>query len=111
MSIYENDYQGQRNQGGEVTQPREGRVARTMIEEQAVKLPSDAFLWGAGAAMLGSLAFQIFGPRPGKARLFGKAVESRAPLATFVGQWVPTLLLFGIYNKITKVAGGDRMSR
>jgi len=31
--------------------------------------------------------------------------------ANFVGQWVPTFLLFGVYNKIVKVAGHDRSDR
>jgi hypothetical protein len=29
-------------------------------------------------------------------------------LANFVGQWAPTLLIFGLYNKIVKVAGHDQ---
>jgi hypothetical protein len=28
----------------------------------------------------------------------------------FVGQWVAPFLLFGVYNKIVKVAGYDRIS-
>jgi hypothetical protein len=106
MNTY-NEYQG--TQGNEAAQQREGSVART-IERQTAKLPSDVFLWGAGIAMLGSLAFQILGPRESRG-IFGKSMPGRAPLATFVGQWVPTLLLFGIYNKIVKVAGSDRMTR
>jgi hypothetical protein len=35
----------------------------------------------------------------------------RGQLALFVGHWVPTLLLFGIYNKIVKVAESDRLAR
>ena len=35
----------------------EGVVART-IEEQTAKLPSDLFLWAAGASIVGSLALQ-----------------------------------------------------
>jgi len=27
--------------------------------------------------------------------------------AVFVGQWAPTFLLLGVYNKIVKVAGSD----
>jgi len=26
----------------------------------------------------------------------------------FVGQWAPTILILGLYNKIVKVAGSDR---
>lgn len=100
------------NQGSDEAnrrQQREGKIARA-IESQTAKLPSDIFLWAAGAAMIGSLAFQLLGPKP-RVGLFGRNVEGRAPIATFVGQWVPTLLIFGLYNKVVKVAGSDRMTR
>lgn len=74
---------------------REGPVARN-IERQTSKLPSDFFLWGALGAMGLSLAMQGTG---------------RTHRAQFIGQWVPTLLLFGVYNKIVKVAGSDRYDR
>jgi hypothetical protein len=31
--------------------------------------------------------------------------------ALFVGQWVPTLLLLGVYNKLVKQHGSDGSSR
>jgi hypothetical protein len=71
---------------------KEGPVA-TAIEEQTAKLPSDLFLWGAGAAITGSLAL----------RLFDRKKDSQ-----FVGQWVPTLLILGLYNKVVKELGHDR---
>lgn len=40
----------------------------------------------------------------------GLNAQPKAPLAMFVGQWAPTLLLLGVYNKIVKVAGSDRIS-
>ena len=100
------------SQSDEGRSQREGRVARA-IESQTAKLPSDIFMWAAGVAMIGSLAFQLIGPRPRRVGLFGmgRRIEGRAPLASFVGQWVPTLLIFGLYNKIVKVGGSDRMSR
>jgi hypothetical protein len=70
---------------------REGSIAKR-IERQTSRIPSDVFLWGALGAMGISLVLAI--ARQGKA-------------ATFVGQWVPTALLFGLYNKIVKVAGHD----
>ncbi len=70
---------------------REGKVART-IEEQTAKLPSDTFLWAAGASMAISLTLKIIG---------------RKHTALFVGQWAAPFLLLGIYNKIVKVAGSD----
>ena len=69
----------------------EGRVAR-MIEDQTAKLPSDVFLWAAGASILGSLALKVSG---------------RDHQSLFVGQWAPTLLILGLYNKLVKVAGSD----
>jgi len=70
---------------------REGTVART-IEQQTAKLPSDTFLWLAGASIATSLTLKIMG---------------RERDAVFVGQWAPTFLLLGVYNKIVKVAGSD----
>ena len=69
----------------------EGRVARR-IEEQTAKLPSDTFLWLALGSIGASLALQVFG---------------RKETSSFVGQWVPTFLILGLYNKIVKVAGHD----
>ena len=71
----------------------EGAVART-IESQTAKLPSDTCLWAAIAAMGGSLLLQSAG---------------RKPESLFVGQWVAPFLLFGIYNKLVKIAGSDRI--
>lgn len=75
------------------TQHTEGAVART-IEEQTAKLPSDLFLWAAVGA-IGVSAYLQF---------TGNEEKSR-----FVGQWVAPFLLFGVYNKLVKVAGSDRL--
>ncbi len=29
-------------------------------------------------------------------------------VSNFIGQWAPTLLVLGLYNKLVKVAGHDR---
>ncbi len=83
---------GQQEDG--LRQHSEGIVART-IEQQTAKLPSDVFLWAA----VGSIGVSAL------LQLKGKQKES-----LFVGQWVSPLLLFGVYNKIVKVAGSDRSS-
>ena len=70
---------------------RESNVARG-IEQQTAKLPSDMFLWAALAAMGTSAALQISG---------------RKQVSTFIGEWVPTLLIFGLYNKMVKLLGSD----
>ena len=73
----------------------EGRVART-IEEQTAKLPSDTFLWAAGASIAASATLQLMGNRHA---------------SVFVGQWAPTLLLLGLYNKLVKQLGSDFADR
>jgi hypothetical protein len=72
--------------------PTEGRVAAA-IEKRTARLPSDVFLWTALGSMAGSLVL---------------ALSGKQKLANFVGQWVPTMLIFGLYNKIVKVAGHDQ---
>ena len=70
----------------------EGTVAKT-IEQQTAKLPSDTFLWMAVGAMTASATLQVMGNRH---------------VSLFVGQWAPTFLLFGLYNKLVKQLGSDR---
>ena len=82
----------------------EGPIARS-IEKQTAKLPSDLFLWAAGASIIGSLALQAM--KPSRSAFFTGARRS-GELSTFVGQWAPTLLLLGLYNKVVKLAGSDR---
>lgn len=69
----------------------EGVVAKT-IEQQTARLPSDTFLWLAGGSIAASLTL----------KLMGKDHESM-----FVGQWAPTFLVLGLYNKIVKLMGSD----
>jgi hypothetical protein len=69
----------------------EGKVA-TAIERQTAKLPSDTFLWAAGGSIGVSLLLKMTG---------------RDHAALFVGQWAPTFLLLGLYNKLVKMIGTD----
>ena len=73
----------------------EGTVARS-IEEQTAKLPSDTFLWAAGVSIAASAALQLMGNRQA---------------SVFVGQWAPTLLILGLYNKLVKQLGSDATDR
>ena len=70
---------------------REGRIART-IEDQTSQLPSDLFLWLAGGSIAGSLTLHMLGKKED---------------ALFVGQWAPTFLLLGLYNKMVKQHGSE----
>jgi hypothetical protein len=69
----------------------EGGVTK-MIESQTSKVPSGAYLTGAIAAMVGSWVLMLFGQRN---------------VANFVGQWVPTILIIGLYNKLVKLEGSN----
>ncbi|GAA4424922.1 hypothetical protein GCM10023188_05330 [Pontibacter saemangeumensis] len=73
---------------------REGPVA-SIIEEQTAKIPSDVYLWAAIGSIAASLAFKIM---------------KQEKNALFVGQWAPTFLLLGNYNKMVKLLGHDSKS-
>ena len=70
---------------------REGTIART-IEQQTAKLPSDLFLWAAVGSITASLVLMLTG---------------NAKKANFVGQWAPTFLTLGMYNKLVKLHGSE----
>jgi len=74
---------------------REGKVAR-FIEEQTAKLPSDLFLWASLTSMATSLTLKIM---------------KKDDMSLFVGQWAPSLLILGLYNKLVKVEGHDAVEK
>lgn len=74
---------------------KEGPIARK-IETKTAQLPSDVWLWASVGSMLVSLGLQMSGNKKTK------------HVSNFIGQWAPTLLVLGLYNKIVKVAGHDR---
>ena len=39
------------------------------------------------------------------------AQAMKSTVADFIGQWAPTFLLLGLYNKIVKLEGNDRFNR
>lgn len=64
----------------------EGTAAST-IEQPVVKLPTNAFFWAAAGSIATSLALRMMGQRDA---------------SLFVGQWAPTFLILGVYNKLAK---------
>lgn len=78
--------------------PREDMVTKT-IERQTARIPSVGWLGLAIGSMALSAAFEVF------------TGKHRKDPAAFVGLWVPTFLLFGIYNKLVKLEGSDRFSK
>lgn len=70
---------------------KEGHTTKT-IESYTSELPSGSFLSVAIGAMALSLLLMLTG---------------RRNLANFVGQWAPTILILGLYNKLVKVEGSE----
>jgi hypothetical protein len=70
---------------------REDQVTKT-IESQTEAIPSVAFLGLAIGAMALSWIFLATG---------------RRNIANFIGQWAPTLLIMGVYNKLVKQRGSE----
>lgn len=70
---------------------KEGKVAK-MLEKETAEIPSDVYLWAAVGSMALSLA--LFCTRNKHASLF-------------FGQWAPSFLIIGLYNKLVKVEGHD----
>lgn len=73
----------------------EGIVART-LEEHTAKLPSDIWLWAALGSMGLALALHA---------------RDRKHESLLVGQWAAPFLLVGLYNKLVKIGGSDRVRR
>jgi hypothetical protein len=69
-----------------------GKTMRA-IEHTASSIPSSTFFMLAGGAVVGAIALKAMG---------------RNEAANFVGEWVPTILMLGLYNKIAKLFSGDR---
>jgi len=76
---------------------KEGGMTKA-IEQQTAKIPSIGFLGLALGSMAISMGLELFSGR-------------RRDPANFVGLWVPTFLLLGIYNKLVKLEGSDRQDK
>ncbi len=72
-------------------QHEEGGLTKA-IEYYTSQVPSGTYLSLAVGSMGLSLALRLTGQKQA---------------ANFVGQWVPTILILGLYNKIVKVEGSE----
>lgn len=72
-------------------QHREGEITKA-IEHYTSQVPSGTYLSLAVGAIGLSLGLQLLG---------------RKHASEFVGQWVPTILILGLYNKLVKLEGSD----
>jgi hypothetical protein len=90
------DYQTS-SDNGEVFRPAptEDQFTKT-IETYTASIPSSGFLAVAVGAMAVSFVCQVTG---------------RGKWGNFIGQWVPTWLIIGLYNKIVKLEGHDHADR
>src|SRR4051812_24894194 len=73
-------------EGGDHVMKNEG-MTTSMVECETRKIPSITFLGLAFAAMGTSALLMLFGKKQ---------------TANFIGQWVPSILVLGTYNKIAK---------
>ena len=85
---------GQALKNGDVKHT-EGQVAKT-IEKYTAAVPSDVYLWTA----LGTMALSL-----------GLFIAGRKHSSMFFGQWAPSILIMGLYNKLVKVEGHDKEDR
>ncbi|EYF02026.1 hypothetical protein [Chondromyces apiculatus] len=65
----------------------EGRIT-TQVEERTSQLPSIAYLALSVGAMAASAGLMLAGKKQ---------------VANFIGQWAPSLLVIGLYNKVVKL--------
>lgn len=75
--------------------PKEGQLTKK-IEQFTAQVPSIAYLGLAAGSMVLSASIAAF--------------SRKKTFANFVGLWVPTLLLIGIYNKLVKLHPTEDMS-
>jgi len=68
-------------------QKQEGKVTKR-VEEQTARVPSLTYMGLAVGSMIASAVCMVSGKKQ---------------LAQFIGQWVPSLLVIGLYNKLVKV--------
>ena len=69
----------------------EGRLTEA-VESVTAEVPSLAYLGIGAAAMGASLGLMLMGKKNA---------------ANFIGLWVPSILLMGLYNKVVKQLGSD----
>jgi hypothetical protein len=69
-------------------QPKEEGKLTTQIEERTGRVPSIAYLALAVGSMAASAACMLSGKKQ---------------IANFIGQWAPSLLVIGVYNKLVKI--------
>jgi hypothetical protein len=74
------------------TLTREETDAAHLIEDVTTKVPSDTFMWLAGGSIAAALTLKLMG---------------RDRDALFVGQWAPTFVALGIYNKVSRSVFND----
>ena len=84
------------HRGAEGDNPTEGvDSAARRIDSVTTELPSSLFLASALAAMGASALLQVVGNKQ---------------TSQFIGQWVPTILILGVFNKMVKLHGAEGSS-
>ncbi len=76
------------NKDQKLSSQYKSELPNEVIEEQTKKIPNLVFLGLGLASIIGSASL---------------TASNKKVLGNFVGLWVPTLLIFGLYNKLVKV--------
>lgn len=79
----------------DIQEPHHEGVTTKVIEKQTKKIPSGFFLALGLGSILASLGLQAAG---------------KQKASNFVGLWVPTILIMGLYNKLVKLEGSEKRS-
>ncbi len=87
---------GSTNNSSSKPKATEGEITKR-VENVTAKIPSIGYL----SLALGSMALSAS----------IAAFTERKALANFVGLWVPSFMLIGIYNKLVKLEGNDHTSK
>ena len=74
--------------------PQEGMLTKR-VEDVTAQVPSIGYLAMAAGSLVLSAGIAAF--------------TQRRSLANFVGLWVPSFMLIGIYNKLVKLEGHDQI--
>jgi hypothetical protein len=93
FSSDENEMRRGRTAGPKPESEPRGRTQIDMATSTRL-VHTDTFLWASLLSMAASAALHFGGNKPA---------------SQFVGQWAPTLLILGVYNKLVKQLGSDSL--
>jgi hypothetical protein len=83
------------NQESILNKSQDGTMTKA-VENYTAKVPQIAYLSLAVGSMILSASVAMF--------------SKKTSVANFIGLWAPSLLLIGIYNKLVKLEGNEKLN-